>query len=120
MSTFDSYVPLGRNTLDFVKDASTYLAIVESRLKTLQTSTRGFDLCLYNAGMDVCEDCSIGGLAGITRAVLAERERLVFGWCRQQEIPVAFVLAGGYSGARLNHARLVELHRLTLSAARRN
>ena len=34
-----------------------------------------------------------------------------------QRLPVAFVLAGGYVGPRLDQARLVALHRLTLSAA---
>ncbi|HEX6605699.1 MAG TPA: hypothetical protein VF276_02180, partial [Chloroflexia bacterium] len=76
-----------------------------------------FDLCLYNAGMDPYGECLNGGLAGINTAILAERERLVFAWCREQRIPVAFVLAGGYVGGRLTAASLVALHRLTLAAA---
>lgn len=53
----------------------------------------------------------------MTAQVLAEREALVFGWCCEQGIPTAFVLAGGYSGARLPREKLVGLHRLTISAA---
>jgi hypothetical protein len=49
--------------------------------------------------------------------MLAERERLVFAWCREKRLPVAFVLAGGYLGAGLDRAGLVALHRLTLAAA---
>ena len=41
----------------------------------------------------------------------------MFDWCRQQEVPIAFVLAGGYTGPRLDEDGLVALHRLTLSAA---
>jgi hypothetical protein len=51
--------------------------------------------------------------------ILAERERIVFDWCRQRRIPVAFVLAGGYIGSELNEAGFVDLHRLTLSSAAR-
>lgn len=77
----------------------------------------GFDLCLYNAGMDPYEGCPDGGLAGITEAVLAARERMVFDWCQAQNLPVAFSLAGGYIGEKLDERGLVALHRLTLSAA---
>ena len=56
-------------------------------------------------------------MTGITRDILAARERLVFDWCREQQLPIAFVLAGGYLGQRLGQEDLVALHRLTLSAA---
>jgi hypothetical protein len=49
--------------------------------------------------------------------MLQAREGLVFDWCRRRGLPVAFVLAGAYIGTRLDRAGLVELHRLTLSAA---
>ncbi len=35
-------------------------------------------------------------------------------------LPVAFVLAGGYTGQGLDEAELVDLHRLTLEAAVRH
>jgi hypothetical protein len=56
-------------------------------------------------------------LSGISRAILAERERLVFEWCRDHTAAVAFVLAGGYIGWGLDATGLVDLHRLTLAAA---
>jgi hypothetical protein len=90
---------------------------IAARLEALASRAPAFDLCLYNAGMDPHEDCPIGGLRGITRAILAERERLVFDWCRRLRLPVAFVLAGGYTGPALDEHGLVELHRLTLAAA---
>jgi hypothetical protein len=67
--------------------------------------------------MDPYEGCEIGGLPGITLATLAARERMVFEWARRAGVPIAFVLAGGYTGARLSEAGLVDLHRLTLAAA---
>ena len=38
-------------------------------------------------------------------------------WCRSQQLPVAFALAGGYIGEKLDQSGLVALHRLTLAAA---
>lgn len=117
VNAFDSYVPVPRHTLDLVRTAGDYLPTVAVRLEELASRAPAFDLCLYNAGVDPHEDCPIGGLPGITRAILAERERLVFDWCRRLRLPVAFVLAGGYTGPALDERGLVELHRLTLAAA---
>jgi len=117
--SFDSYEPSERTVLSILRDASEYLPLIASRLEDLGSHAPQFDLCLYNAGMDPFEDCDIGGLEGISQEILAERERIVFDWCRERGIPVAFVLAGGYIGSRLDQRRLVDLHRLTLSAAAR-
>jgi len=103
------------STLDLVADAARYLPTLRARLSTL--SQIEFDVVIYNAGVDPHEDCDIGGLAGITNAILAERELMVFEWARGRHAPVAFVLAGGYVGDSLQQDRLVELHRLTIAAA---
>ena len=115
VAAFDSYQPSGRNTLDLLGKAKFYLPTIERRLMELWSER--FDLCLYNAGMDPHEHCPIGGLTGIDKSVLAKRENLVFSWCQQKQLPVAFVLAGGYIGPGLDLAELVDLHRLTLKAA---
>lgn len=101
--------------LAVIESCNDYIPAILEMLGRVEKES--FSLCLYNAGMDPMEDCSLGGLPGITREVLAERERLVFQWCRDRKIPVAFVLAGGYSGDRLDEKGLVDLHRLTLAAA---
>jgi hypothetical protein len=49
--------------------------------------------------------------------MLAAREQLVFEWCRKQGLAVAFMLAGGYIGEQLDADGLIDLHRLTISAA---
>ena len=102
-----------------VGTGSEYLPAIRRVLDEVDRQGASFDLCLYNAGMDPSEDCSTGGLTGITRDILAERERLVFEWCSARRLPIAFVLAGGYIGPRLDESGLVALHRLTLSAAAR-
>ncbi|MCC6619865.1 MAG: hypothetical protein IT385_01340 [Deltaproteobacteria bacterium] len=117
VSFYDRYTPTGDHTLDLLTRPDDYLPTVRRRLDAL--ADRPFDLCLYNAGMDPFEGCAIGGLTGITRAHLAEREALVFDWCRRRRLPIAFVLAGGYLGPTLDAAGLVALHRLTLEAAAR-
>lgn len=74
-------------------------------------------MVIYNAGMDPFERCEVGGLRGITIDVLRQREQLVFDWARHRSVPVAFVLAGGYTGSALSRDGLVDLHLLTLDAA---
>ncbi|MBK5963321.1 hypothetical protein CCR95_04255 [Thiocystis minor] len=113
----DRYPATDQARLVMVKHSADYLPTIRRLLDALNGDA--FDLCLYNAGMDTCQRCAIGGLAGITDAMLAERERLVFDWCQGRGLPIAFVLAGGYIGQRLDRRGLIELHRLTLSAAAR-
>nr|WP_261341221.1 hypothetical protein [Fimbriiglobus ruber] len=116
--SYDSYPASERARLAVVTSATDYLQEIRRMLGEVDRYGP-FGLCLYNAGMDPSEDCSTDGLAGITREVLAERERLVFEWCATRHLPIAFVLAGGYIGPQLNIPGLVALHRLTLSAASR-
>jgi acetoin utilization deacetylase AcuC-like enzyme len=116
VNSFDYYTPTAENSFELVRDAARYLPAVRELLSRLE-SGGGYDLCLYNAGMDPHEGSAEGGLAGITEETLAERERLVFAWCRARALPVAFVLAGGYVSPRLPQEQLVALHRLTVEAA---
>jgi acetoin utilization deacetylase AcuC-like enzyme len=113
----DGYSPTERAWLDIVQGSADYLPAIRRRLDEVGRQGPHFSLCLYNAGMDPYEGCSTGGKPGITREMLATRERMVFGWCRSRGLPIAFVLAGGYVGPRLDERGLVDLHRLTLSFA---
>jgi acetoin utilization deacetylase AcuC-like enzyme len=117
VDAYDRYDPDERGMLTLVTQAADYLPAVARTLADLDARGTGFDVCLYNAGMDPFEGCAVGGLAGITRAMLARREEMVFAWRRRLDIPMAFVLAGGYVGGTLDQAGLVDLHRLTLGAA---
>ncbi len=114
---FDWYAGNDRMQLDVVSDAGEYLPTLQRRLD--EHDARAFDLVLYNAGMDPYEGCGVGGLRGMTHDIVAVRERLVFDWCRAHSVPVAFVLAGGYTGTRVSQDDLVGLHRLTIEAAAR-
>ena len=122
VSAFDTYTPAPRNTFDLVHAAGDYLPTISARLDALpeRAALAGawpFSLCVYNAGMDPHEGCPVGGLRGITTEIIRERERRVFAWCRAQNLPVAFVLAGGYTGPTLDPDGLAALHRLTLAEA---
>jgi acetoin utilization deacetylase AcuC-like enzyme len=117
VSSMDDYDPTDRAMLAIVRRGVDYIPAVERMLNSITQRRMSFDLCLYNAGMDPFENCSIGGLPGITREVLAQRERMVFDWCRDRDLPIAFVMAGGDSGFRLSQDDLVSLHRLTLASA---
>lgn len=114
---YDTYSSSARAHLHMVRDGSQYLDVIEEKLRALAGREQPFDLCLYNAGMDPFEGCSDGALEGINHETLAERERIVFEWCRHQNVPVAFSLAGGYIGDGLDQRGLVDLHRLTLEMA---
>lgn len=114
---YDTYASSDRAQLHMVRDGAQYISVIETQLRLLAAGDRRFDLCLYNAGMDPFEGSSDGALAGITRERLANREHIVFEWCRNHGIPVAFSLAGGYVGDKLDRQGLVELHLLTLAAA---
>ena len=116
-SDFDQYPPSERAWSCLVRDPSDYLTTIARRLKDLEQYAPHFDLCLYNAGMDPYEHCPMGGLSGITREILEEREQLVFDWCAKRSLPVAFVIAGGYIGRRLDEQGLTNLHRLTIGSA---
>ncbi len=117
VNTFDSYEASGANTMDLVQTADKYLETIARRLS--DTDVEGWKpaLCLYNSGMDPNERCGIGGLRGITESILQERERLVFEWFSSRAIPIAFAIAGGYSGAALSREQLVALHRMTITSA---
>jgi len=113
---FDGYTTKDeQHHLHIIRDAADYLDILELELE--RAAEIGFDLVIYNAGMDPHEDCGIGGLTGMTSEVIQRREEMVFGWAREQGVPIAFVLAGGYTGYRMWEERLSALHGMTVAAA---
>lgn len=114
VSSFDRYTGRDGWSLDLISHAVDYLPTLRRRL---DQAVDTFDLVIYNAGMDPYQDCATGGLDGITSGVLAEREEMVFGWCRERGLPVSFVLAGGYVSGGFGQADLVDLHRMTIEAA---
>ena len=102
----DLDVPLDDGTgdepyLDAVRDALDW---------TMQTRS---DLAVYISGADPFHGDALGRL-GVTRAGLAERDRLVLGRFRDAGIPVAVVMAGGYSP---NVTDIVAIHLNTVRAA---
>lgn len=114
VSDFDAYTPTGYNTLEIVRKPGLYLQTIERRLNALGND---FGLIIYNAGMDPHEHDDVGGMDGITSRMLATREQMVFDYARDHQIPIAFVLAGGYIGTRQTRETLTALHQLTVNAA---
>lgn len=112
VSSFDQYTSTANARL-VLADGHDYLAVVERELERI-VDPAGIDLVVYNAGMDPHHGA--GGVRGIDAAVLADREAMVFEWCAGHGVPVAWVLAGGYTyGVTIDE--LVDLHRLTIEAA---
>jgi acetoin utilization deacetylase AcuC-like enzyme len=115
VSSYDDYIATEQTRAELVTNPSEYIPTIRKVLADAERTE--FDLCIYNAGMDPCDSWTSGVKHGVSKEMLAERERIVFDWCRKRGLPVAFVLAGGYTGSRLDEAGLVNLHRFTLEAA---
>lgn len=86
--------------------------ILEQHLPTLLKSGKP-DLLLYQAGADPLQDDPYSPLA-LSHADLLERDRRVFEFARAQALPIAWVLAGGYTR---DIAKVVEVHMNTFRAA---
>jgi acetoin utilization deacetylase AcuC-like enzyme len=111
-SNLDIALPDGTGDRDYLE------ALEEGLLRSLDLACRGgaqpgADLVLYLAGADPYQGDTLGHLA-LTKAGLAARDRLVLEHCRQEGLPVAVLMAGGY-GRRLEDT--VEIHLQTVRIA---
>lgn len=119
VDNFDSYKD---GDLKMVDKAEDYLWQCSAALfEAIDFSETKYDICLYNAGMDPYQECFIGGLQGIDKQMIREREQFLFSVMRSERIPTAFTLAGGYSNKyTFPQSELVGLHRETIKAAVRS
>ena len=89
-----------------------YLAALDQALHTLaQRPSPG--LVIYLAGADPFERDRLGRLK-LTASGLQARDEKVFDWCFQRQVPVAFVMAGGYG---LDISETVQLQLTTYRVA---
>ena len=79
---------------DGTRDAA-YLAAVERGLCTALSAAQP-QLVIFLAGADPFEEDRLGRL-NISKAGLAQRDRLVLELCRSANVPVAIAMAGGYA-----------------------
>ena len=98
--------------LDDGTDDDAYLAALEAHMPAVLE--HGPDLVFYLAGADPFHEDQLGGLA-LTLTGLRERDRTVLEACRQESVPVAIALAGGYA---LRLQDTVEIHANTVREAR--
>jgi acetoin utilization deacetylase AcuC-like enzyme len=87
-----------------------YLTLLANALPRVMSS--GPDVVMYLAGADPFEGDRLGGLR-LTKAGLAERDRLVIAAARGAGVPIATVLAGGYAA---DVADTVDIHVTTIRA----
>lgn len=71
------------------------------------------NVVFYVAGADPFANDRLGRLK-LTKQGLKERDEIVLNWCREQQVPVAICMAGGYS-ADVND--IVDIHFQTVLAA---
>ncbi len=72
------------------------------------------DIIVYQAGMD-CHQHDPFGSKWLTTELIEKREELVFSLAKRHNIPIMFVMAGGYQPL----AELVSLHLKTFEIAHR-
>ena len=95
-------------------DDGTYLGALRSGLERALDESRP-ELAIYLAGADPFEGDRLGRLS-VTKAGLAERDRLVLEGCRERNIPVAVTMAGGYSE---DVGDIVDIHFASINRAAR-
>jgi acetoin utilization deacetylase AcuC-like enzyme len=116
----------GRNNFPFHKERSDldveladgaadaeYLAALEAGLDCALAAARA-EFAIYVSGADPHERDRLGRLK-VSRAGLLARDRLVFGRCGRNGLPVAVVMAGGYNQ---DVTETVEVHLQTVREAR--
>lgn len=81
--------------LDDGADDDVYLPEIERGVRYALEQSQP-DLAIYIAGADPFAGDRLGRLA-LSKAGLAERDRLVLTFCRQAGVPVAITMAGGYA-----------------------
>lgn len=96
----------------YVEEADDYLRLLAHGLKLIQQPRpiRHGDVVIVNAGVDVHEDCDIGGLEGITVDVLDEREAMIRHLVTSTGALMVGLLAGGYKSASLSMNDVLSLH----------
>ena len=95
-------------------DQTAFLDELRSALVEMQTE--GVRLILYQAGADAHVDDPLGGV--MTTEEMRERDKLMFSWCKQLEMPVAVCLAGGYQRDKNGGiSKVLALHRATMEEA---
>jgi len=115
VSSFDQYHNAPFAQLKIV-GGSEYLATIEQSLSDI-ADPQSIDLVIYNAGMDPHEKA--GGVTGINNEVIRQREAMVFEWAKSRNLPIVWVLAGGYSGGSFTKRDVAALHRITVEEAAR-
>ncbi len=95
-------------------DQTAFLDELRSALVEMQTE--GVRLILYQAGADAHVDDPLGGV--MTTEEMRERDKLMFSWCKQLEMPFAVCLAGGYQRDKNGGiSKVLALHRATMEEA---
>lgn len=93
-------------------DDTTYLRCLTDALKRVRAAGP-FQLAIYLAGADPFRDDRLGRLS-LTMQGLQQRDRAVLQWCRDEEMPVAIAMAGGYAE---DVSQIVEIHAATVRTA---
>ena len=98
-----------------LEDGTTDQEYLQSLTEGLKGTFARFkaDLAIYLAGADPYFDDRLGRLS-LSKGGLAKRDKLVFHYCQEADLPVAIVMAGGYAR---NMSDTVDIHLNTIELA---
>jgi acetoin utilization deacetylase AcuC-like enzyme len=113
-SSYDGYVARAPHVRLSVTSADQYMTTLYNLLAHVESRIKPGDLLIYNAGMDIHQDCRIGGLHGITTEIVHAREQYISAWADSHALAMVACLAGGYEGGKLDQETLVALHAMSV------
>ena len=96
---------------DGTTDADYLIAVEEGARRAIAVS--GADIAIYLAGADPFWDDRYGRMK-VSKAGLAERDRIIFSLCQAAGLPVVVTMAGGYAR---NVEDIVDIHVQTVRTA---
>jgi len=101
----DIHLPNGTNDREYLQLLKDHIpAIIDSQAP---------ELIVYQAGADPYEHDQLGNLS-LSLFGLVQRDRMIYGWARENGIPIAVTLGGGYA---FNTRDTVDIHLNTCRAA---
>jgi len=100
VSDLDIELPDGTQDEPYLSHLSTALMALESRFQP--------HLIFYLAGADPYEGDRLGRLS-LSMEGLRQRDQMVFSWARERQLPLAFVMAGGY-GVDMNETAQIQVN----------
>lgn len=88
------------------------MELLRNALQSFRTRRRqliDFDMVFYQAGVDVLKNDRYGRL-GLSLEGVRERDRMVYEFCKEEDVPVVTTMGGGYASKKHALEMVVQAH----------